>query len=192
MRKNKNQIIQAIDAKIITNGNINAVDTNRILKDILDCEELNHDNGSKLIPFHFWSPNVLADRKGAKLWYSFKGLTEQFVNFTFVIKISKPNVTSFNFISKDQSEIFEILSKIINPEIQNQMEFLVKIKNADEKVSNKFKKVFRTGSMSFEINDDRIIIQIESQELSDKLFAGDEIFSSITFHCPNFNFSDNK
>lgn len=183
----KAQIRSEINSKIITNGNIRATDTNKILNDILDCKELN-DTGSgvNVVPFHFWSPDPLKDKKGAKLWYSFKGFHELFVNFTFRIMIEESNVNSLSFVAENQSEIFEILSKIINSKIQDQMEFLVKIKNSTEAVIKQFGKKFRVGAMNFNMNNKGFIILIESQELNDNLFVGDEIFTSITFHCPHF------
>jgi hypothetical protein len=184
----KAQIKNEINSKIISNGNIRATDTNRILNNILDCEELNDKgSGGNIAPFHFWSPDPLQDKKGAKLWYSFKGFHELLVNFTFRIMIEESNVNSLSFVAEKQSEIFKVFSKISNPEINKRMDFLVKIENNDPKVIERFKKKFRVGEMSFSTNVNEFLIQIVSQELDDSLFSGDEIFTSITFHCPDFN-----
>ncbi|MDT3740686.1 MAG: hypothetical protein RO257_14440 [Candidatus Kapabacteria bacterium] len=182
--KTKSVIKQNIDAVIKTNGNIKAVDTNTILKDILDCQELNAvSTGSNVSPFHFFSQGPVTDQSGGQLWYSFKGFKEQFVNFTFVLQIKEANAKGFNFTFSNQAEIFDILNKI---GFNRQMDFLVKINNADPKIAQKFRKKFRVGSFSFDINANGFSAMIEGQELDDNLSPGDVIFTSIAFHCPEF------
>lgn len=182
--KTKSVIKQNIDAIIKPNGNIKAVDTNTILKDILDCQELNAGStGSNVSPFHFFSPEPVKDQSGGQLWYSFKGFREQFVNFTFMIQIKESNAKALNFTFVNQTEIFEILKKI---GFNKQMDFLVKFKNTDPKIAQKFRKKFRVGSISFDIKSNGFLVMIDCHEFDDNITAGDVIFTSIAFHCPEF------
>lgn len=184
--KSKTQIITAIDSKIIANGNISAVDTNAILKDILDCAELNTlPNPSDLKEFAFQGNSI--NNRGAELDYSLRGISGLFVNITLTIMIKETNVNNviFNFENK---EIFSELSSIIknNNNKENPLDFLVKIRNKNTaeiyKRLNQTPKNFRIGSLNFLLNNNSFNIIVESQEPNDKLFADDIISTSFILH----------
>jgi hypothetical protein len=182
--KNKVDIILEIDQIIKTGGDIKAVDTNTILKDILDCVELNEHGRSGASTFAFASKTALIDRRGAQLDYSIRGIVGSFANITFKILIKETNVNELNF-PNDNSQILKALEPIIDSEQSNQIDFLVKIKN--EQIASTTGKKFRVGSLNFVITKDLISIIIDSQELKDNLFNGDQIFTSFAIHCPKIN-----
>lgn len=183
--KSKNQIKAAIDSKIIAKGNISAVDTNAILKDILDCAELNTlPNANDLKGFSFQGNST--SNRGAELDYSLRGISGLFVNITLTIMIKETNVNNiiFNFENKD---IFSELSSIIkNNNKENPLDFLVKIRNKNTaEIYKRLKqtpKNFRVGSLNFLLNNNSFNIIVESQEPNDALFAEDIISTSFIIH----------
>ncbi len=183
--KSKVQIKTAIDSKIIANGNITAVDTNSILKDILDCAELNSlPNESNIKSFSFQGKST--DRRGAELDYSFRGISELFVNVTLNITIKENNVNNLIFKFEDQ-DIFSELSAIIkNNNKENPLDFIVKIRNKNTegiyKTIKQIPKTFRIGNLNFLLSSTAFNIIVESQEPNDKLFAEDIISTSFIIH----------
>lgn len=183
--KTKAQIILDINNKIVSNGNIKAVDTNAILKDILDCTELNQSGPATGIPtFSFASKAPLIDTRGAELNYSIRGIAESFANITFKILIKETNVNDLKF-TNNNIQIAKALNTIIDLGQSNQMDFLVKIKRVQSAPTNG--RRFVVANMSFAITDKNFSIKIDSQEANDNLFVGDQIFTSIAVHCPDFN-----
>ncbi|AUP79063.1 hypothetical protein [Flavivirga eckloniae] len=175
--KTKAQIVTNIDKKIITNGNIKAVDTNTILKDILDCKELNGQSSS-VSTFSFASTAAIRDNRGGTLNYSLRGVKDSFVNVTFKIAVLETNVNSWAF-AHNTPAIANALKSIMAPKLGFQIDFLVKIEN-QQLAAN---KPFRVGSLNFTYNTNNFNIKIDSQD-GDKLFNGDQIFASFTLHCP--------
>ncbi|WP_131797353.1 hypothetical protein [Chryseobacterium kwangjuense] len=179
----KRTIIAEIDNKIIPNGNILAKDTNKILKDILDCDELNSSGGST---DGFSFSGASNDDNGAKLSYSIRGIVGLFANFTIMISIPDQNVNNLSFPYEDP-KLFESLSKVmVNSE--NVPDFLVKIRNSQPDVI--FKKLglepkkYRIGCLNLRFDDKNLYFSIEGQEWEDSLFTGDSIFTSFTIHTP--------
>ena len=183
--KTKAEIILAINNKIITNGNIKAIDTSAILKDILDCIELN-DQGTAggVSKFDFASKVPLIDTRGAELNYSIRGIADSFANITFKILIKENNVNDLKFMNNN-TQIAKVLEFILDSAQTNQMDFLVKIKGVASAPTNG--KRFRTGNLSFSITEKSFLIKIDGQEMNDMLFAGDQIFTSIAVHCTTFS-----
>ncbi len=175
--KTKTQIITEINKKIITNGDIKAVDTNAILKDILDCTELNSQGGN-LSTFSFQSTAPLLDNRGGSLSYSLRGIIDSFVNITFRIAILETNVNNLTFLH-DNIAMANVLKSILEPKLANQIDFLVKIENRAQTG-----KPFRVGSLNFSYTDKEFFIKIDSQEANDNLLNGDQIFASFAVHCP--------
>lgn len=182
--KNKTVIIQEIDTIIKTGGDIKATDTNTILKDILDCVELNEQGAAGSSTFAFESKTTLKDPHGALLDYSIRGIEKSFANITFKIQIKENNVNDLKF-PNDNPQIMKALDSIIDSGQSNQMDFLVKIKKTQTGSTDG--KKFRVGSLNFFITKDLFSIKIESQEINDNLFNGDQIFTSIAIHCPKPN-----
>jgi hypothetical protein len=178
--KSKTQIITDINNKIIANGNIKALDTNVILKDILDCTELN--SSATISTFSYKSATPLNDKKGGRLSYSLRGVVDSFVNITFKIEILESGVNNLTF-THNNVKIFDSLKSIIeNPDIATNIDFLVKIENVSNPSTN---RRFRVGSLNFNYNQTSFNIKIDSQEINDNLLNGDQIFTSFAVHCPN-------
>ncbi len=179
--KSKTQIIANIDKRIITNGDIKAVDTNTILKDILDCKELN--GPSNVSTFSFKSETAIKDDRGATLNYSLRGVRKSFVNITFRIAITETSVNDLVFEHKIPEAIVKDLEEIMNTDLGNEIDFLVKIENKQSPV----KKPFVVGSLNFTYTNKTFDIRIDSQEPepNSHLFNGDQIFTSFAVHCPD-------
>ena len=191
----KAEIVVEINDIIKKNNKIKAVDTNKILRDILDCDELND-----LSLFHFFNPKPLEDGDNALLWYSIKIVKPAFVNVTLRIVIKVPGIgerPELKFKDEKIANVIDLL-KAYNEtnnfdliDYYSKMDFLVKIKNTKMEgnepfVKQKFKKKLRIANLNFSLLESSIVLKIESQELDDNLFAGDEIFTSFTLHCPRF------
>ena len=183
--KTKLQIKTAIDNKIIQNGNINASDTNAILKDILDCAELNTiPISTELKAFSFQGKSI--DQKGCELDYSLRGISGLFVNITLNILVKKPNINNFVFTYENQDIFAELKAIIQNNNKENPFDFLVKIRNQSTaeiyKTIKQIPKIFRLGNLNFFSNNGNFNITVESQEPNDKLFANDIIATSFIIH----------
>ena len=180
--KPKAQIIADINSKIISNGNIKAADTNAILKDILDCKELNQQ-ASNLSVFAFTNVSpIIAD--GGSLNYSLRGIVNAFVNITLKIEILTDVAGSFKFTHDDEKITEALKSIILNPETGSEIDFLVKIKKLRNQASN---GGFLIGNLSFMNIDKVFVVRIEHQNIENKLIKGDQIFTSFAIHCPKFN-----
>lgn len=146
-------------------------------------------------PFHFRNPNPVTDQFQNLLWYSFKGYYGGFVNFAFKLKMVENdgvNGKDHNFIL--DNELVNILEDILFhfPTVTDKLSFVVSSRNLirDEVP---FTKIYTATIDLF--NDAKakksgILLNFYNSSGSDKdvLFAGDEIFTSIQFHCPQFNF----
>ncbi|MBB6369158.1 hypothetical protein [Chryseobacterium shigense] len=179
----KRTIIAEIDTKIIPNGNILAKDTNKILKDILDCDELNSSGGST---DGFSYSGESSDDNGAKLIYSIRGIIGLFANFTVMISIPDNNVNKLSFPYEDL-KMFESLSTVmVNSE--NMPDFLVKIRNSKpDKIYKEWglaPKKYRIGCLNLRFDDKNLYFSIEGQEWEDSLVGGDSIFTSFAIHNP--------
>ncbi|SEG60953.1 hypothetical protein SAMN05421847_2940 [Halpernia humi] len=179
----KADIITNIDAKIISKGNILATDTNAILKDILNCDELNSGNTNSLETFQY--NGDLTDASGAIVSYSIRGITDLFANITLQIGIKQTLQGKLSLLVNNRG-LFNSLNSIIKNN-ENTIDFLVKIRNNKSaeiyrKLEIQPAKKFRIANLNFTFNARSLIILIESQELNDNLFAGDSISASFAIH----------
>lgn len=178
----KASIITDINNKIKTNGNILASDTNRILKNILDCNELNSTASIETFEYQ-----ASVDIGIGTISYSIKGFTGLFANITLIINVKESNSNVFN-VPFDNKKIGESLDTIIKSK-NNEIDFLVKIRNkSTNKVYSALNiqpaKTFRIGNLNFGFNASSLVISVESQEPGDKLVSGDSIATSFTVHTP--------
>ena len=181
----KAAIISKIDSKIITNGNIKAVDTNAILKDILDCQELNNT-----VPTFSFKGKELASSPAdaGRLSYSIRGIAGSFVNITFKISVDKDGSQIFDFPS-DNKDLVKITNLIIDSAQSNQLSFLVKVGPPSESSTNL--PDFRIANLNLLIADKGFTFRIKCLNLgaiggNSILNKGDVIFTSIAIHCPVF------
>lgn len=182
--KPKAAIKTDIDNKIITNGDIKAIDTNAILKDILDCQELNNP----VTTFSFKGKDVKSNPSDfGQLNYSVRGVVGSFANFTFKITVGR----GFEFFDfpNDNKELVKILKNIIDPAQSNQLNFLVKAgpPQSDSTSTGNFK----VANLNLLVTDDKFSFRIKCLNLgaigaNSALNEGDVIFTSIAIHCPIF------
>lgn len=177
----KANIITNIDAKIITNGNILATDTNAILKDILNCDELNSSNSLDTFQYQ----GNAAIKQAATVSYSIRGITGLFANITLQIAIKQDNINNLTFPHKNP-DLFKSLSSVIK-NTQNTIDFLVRIRNESSAEISKKLGIspvvnFRVGSLIFNFDEKNLSVFIESQIQNDNLLAGDSINNSFAIH----------
>lgn len=182
----KATIISDINSKIITNGNIRAADTSRILKNILNCDELNAQNPQNALQDVMFADGPI-DIGTAIISYSIRGFVGMFANITLDINIKENNSSNFN-VPYNDSKITTFLDTIIKNN-NRKSDFLVKIRNQNTKgIYNNLsapQKVFRIGNLNFGYGSNKkevLQISIESQEVNDKLFNGDSISCSFAIH----------
>ena len=183
--KAKATIISTIDSKIITNGNIKAIDTNAILKDILDCQELNNS-----VPTFDFKGKELASAPAdaGRLSYSIRGIAGSFVNITFKISVDREGLQIFDFPS-DNKELVKITNAIIDPAQSNQLSFLVKVGPPSESSTNI--PDFKIANLNLLIAEKGFTFRIKCLNMgavggNSMLNKGDVIFTSIAIHCPIF------
>lgn len=187
--------------KLETNDAIQDDTITKLTKEITnignDIDGINQDLALIGKPFYFWNEFPVKDQIGNYLWYSFQGFQRKSVNFTFKIKIiandDQPGL-DHNFILDD--ELVSILEKILYdfPNGSDRLSFVVSAKN-NMNVGNvsTINKIFVTTLDLFQddaTNKKGIVFNFTSLEGIDKGFLalGDEVFTSIQFHCPKFNF----
>jgi hypothetical protein len=140
----------------------------------------NQDQGN-LVPFHIFSLTPVVEQRKNLLWYSFKGLAKQTVNFTFKILINKFSGELAFKIDNDMQILSEILSQFNN----DRLSFAVSVANPKSENANP-----RIWTMTFAIDFEKNIIVFNFFNIQEENFLkpGDQIFTSIHFHAPNFNF----
>lgn len=177
----QNTSINTITTKINTIESINVNQTDRIV--VLE----NKPTAPSLIPFHFWKPGPVIGANNSLLWYSFKGIKGLSVNFTFKIKIAE-NIPGVLFFPLDD-EVFKAVRSILDPAVQEDLSFVVAINNSENRVSttgNIFNPRIWTAYLRFE--DKGVLFHLFNLPEKNTLRFGDEIFTSIHFHCPEFKF----
>lgn len=134
------------------------------------------------VPFKHWSQSSLTDNdNNSILWYSFRGFRENTVNFTFRIFFpTEPNSTNFHY--KLNPSIFNDLQTIISKGLGSTMTFVVSV-NTLEGVSKQL--VATTFELYGTEENGEIRFNFDRETSFD---AGDEIFTSIQLHCPQFMF----
>lgn len=177
-----------VEAKITAindGGNNSAAEVRSVLTDLLNyTENVPVSVNPNVDFFHYWEENPINDVDGfSSLWYSFKGIKKQTVNFTFRFLLIKPptgkEIIEFYYDFPD--EIITELKSIIL-ENGDELKFIVPGCYQDfysnHVCLNLFIKegkqiVFRFSNTNFNSNN---------------YDNGFSIFTSIHFHCPAFNF----
>ncbi len=177
--------VEAKIAGISDGGNNTAAEVRAVLTDLLNYTE-NTDTGGQLPLFEFWEEMSVKDEKNnGSLWYSFRGIEKAYANLTFRLLINESNAT--NFIFRLDSKIMEVLGTFFQQpmsEIQQAMSFVVSL------TDTKGKRIPRIWVLFFQMEKDRLILMLKKDAASnDRTQQGDEIFTSIQFHCPPFNFN---
>lgn len=182
--------VEAHDSQFTTiNGDITSIEN--------DITIINEELALLGKPFHFWNANPVSDQFQNLLWYSFKGNYGGPVGFTFKLVIVEDdgvNGKDHNFILDD--ELVQILKDILFhfTTATNKLSFVVSSKNLIREEEVPYTKIYTATIDLF--NDDKtkksgILLNFYNSSGLDKdfLITGDEIFTSIQFHCPGFDFS---
>ena len=198
----RDEITSKINSKIVKDGNIRAVDTNEILRDILDFSNTgitqnttninnidqrvivleNKPETDNYKPFSFWDANsLLSEKDTANLWYSFRGIENTSVNFTFRLVIREANVTSFIF--RIDPKISETLNSFFQQFHNAFMSFVVSVTDVEKQTQRIW-----TMDLRFRKDDLKINLKKETAGTNDTIRQWDEVFTSVYFHCPPFNF----
>ncbi|MBB4804818.1 hypothetical protein HNP38_000090 [Chryseobacterium defluvii] len=176
-------------AAINDSGNNTAREVRDVLTGLLEYTETVPvpGSGSDVDFYHYWEPTSISDPKGAQLWYSFKGISKQTVNFTFRLLIKESNSNNFNFplnekLAKELRSIFLTPKNMVNP-----MSFTVSLNNANPSTGGAANP--RTWTMYLFLKENTLNMMLAKEKmLQDGIKAGDEVFTSIHFHCPEFEF----
>lgn len=175
--------VEAKIAGINDGGNNTAAKVRAVLTDLLDYTE-NTDTNGQLPLFEFWEETaVQEDKSKGLLWYSFRGIERTSVNFTFRLIIKEAGATSFMF--KIDPKIYETLNVFFQQYDNAMMSFVVAVTDFGKKLN-------RVWMMSFRLREGILIIVLkkEAGETNDTIRSEDEVFTSIQFHCPPFNFDE--
>ncbi|EJL75842.1 hypothetical protein [Chryseobacterium populi] len=176
--------VEARIAAINDSGNNTAKEVRDVLISLLDYTE-NTGTGAQLPLFDLWDENPLDDPKGGRLWYSFRGIEKTTVNFTFRLLIRESSVTNFQF--QLDPKIIEALTPLFQQYDNTVMSFAVPVTDIE-------KKTWRVWTLFFRIVENTLRISLKPNPFTtnDRIQAGDEVFTSIQFHCPPFNFDEKK
>jgi len=173
--------VEAKIAGINDGGNNTAAEVRDVLTNLLDYTE-NKDANVRLPLFEFWEENpLLSEKDTANLWYSFRGIENTSVNFTFRLVIREANVTSFTF--RIDPKISETLNSFFQQFDNALMSFVVSVTDVEKQTQRIW-----TMSIRFRENILRISLKKETAATNDAIKQFDEVVTSVYFHCPPFNF----
>jgi hypothetical protein len=208
MAKLKSQIVTEINNLFVTQGNITAVETSTTLKDILDCVELNDKGDLTGIESRLTSVESVNGTQNSRLtvlelnsnnqgrfsfeatfqnptvngFFSFRGLTNHFVNVTLRIRIMESFSGTITFSSGQLAELKSMIDGTIDYASNYLLNFLVTITN--EQVATQVDNYFRIANLNLHFLDDNtLIIRVQNyQNEPVGLNSGDEIYTSIALH----------
>jgi hypothetical protein len=164
-------------------GNNTAVEVRDVLTELLDFSD---ERSNDLTPYHIFQKDSVKDPRGAALWYSFKGIKNQTVNFTFRVTVLESGISGLSL--KIDPKIFEELKLILASFNNSNLSFTVVVVNKTPDGNNPEPRVW---SMLLDFDIPKTVINFKFFNTVEKnaLKNGDEIFSSIHFHCPEFDFT---
>ncbi len=180
-------------------GNNTAAEVRAVLTDLLNyTENISFPPTQNVEFFHFWTEdNPVIDNLKNVLWYSIKGIKDQWVNITFRIQINNNesseglsnNIFSFPLNEKD-IKVLEYLKNIM-PLNKKNVRFIVPYttlineQRIDYPLSTSI--YFQENNIIFDFNN-----VIASERKSEIEIAKGNAFSSVSFHCPPFSFLKGK
>ncbi|MCF2219898.1 hypothetical protein H9Q08_11315 [Chryseobacterium sp. PS-8] len=199
----KAQVIAKIDT-INDNGNNTAREVREVLNEILNyTENVPFPETEKVEFFHFWTEDKpVVDKMQNTLWYSIKGIKDQWVNITFNIRILNPEKSIQNASSIkedvffDNIYIFPLADKDI--EVLNYLENIVPLNMKSVRFIIPYTASINGQIMDYPLStsiyfrEKNIVFDfnyvIGGEKKSEMGIEGGKAFSSVSFHCPPFNF----
>jgi hypothetical protein len=184
-------IIEKINA-ITDNGNNTAAEVRKVLANILDFTKNPLTTATSNVPFfHFWKEQFVRDNLNNQLWYSFKGIEGQWINFTFRIVIgntgvktggNSTNIFKFPLDNKDFGliPIFSKITELNQPTVRFIIPFTTK--NGENLWDYPL-------STSIYIEEKNIVFDfnnIINGNFSEIGIATGKATSSVSFHYPKF------
>lgn len=162
-----------------------------VIKNSTEIEIIKQDLSTVGESFHFWSAEPIDDNaRISSLWYSFQGVYEKTVNFTFRILLkSREEEPGMNHDYPLDNLIIRALEGIISyiKEAKHKMSFVVSCTNATRGIPKILTATF--DFVKDEKNNNKgIRFNFYDQEGKEALIEEDEIFTSIQLHCPQFIF----
>ncbi len=176
----RQEVLDGIET-INDNGNNTAQEVRTVLRSLLDYTE-NDDMpnpGNNVDFFHFWTEDGPVENDLFSIWYSFKGIQKQTVNFTFRIESRGESFNDFSFNVSD--EIYETLINIVEQRNDNlPLRFSVPVFDRFE-IDNR-----EVGFLRLDLSTPNLVsLTIDSEMQRTTPIS---VFTSIHFHAPKFNF----
>jgi hypothetical protein len=178
----RQEVLTAIET-INDNGNNTAQEVRTVLTALMDYTENDTAIQNNLETFHYWDEGVpLEDRRGGRLWYSFRGYSDRGdgetgakVNFTFRLLIRESGLNDPAF--QVPEEVFKMLTEVV--EVEESLTFAVPMQHPQFNLSA--------------VVPLRLVLKAPNQlgmiiETEDRLLDQHSIFTSISFHSPKFDF----
>lgn len=168
--------------EISDGGNNSAAEMRDVLTDLLDYTENVPSTGSNVEFFHFWDENPITDNNNlSQLWYSFKGINKESVNFTFKFILLEPDPKKgTDFYYKLDDKLLEVLKNILFG-TEDDLRFIVPGCYND----------FYSNHVCLNISliENTLRFRFSNNNFDQNNYDnGFNIFTSIQFHCPPFNF----
>lgn len=185
------EIVNKING-IADNGNNTAAEVRSLLQDLLDFTKNPTTTTPAVDFFSFWTnASPATDKSNNKLWYSFRGIKEKWVNFTFRIEIisNKPevgaiskNIYKFPIPDKDV-DLVTIMSKIAKPN-EPTVRFVIPFTASSQEVT-----LDVSLSTSIYIEGKNIVFDFNSRidrQGQELMIVNGVATSSVIFHYPDF------
>lgn len=168
-------------AAIEDKGENTAFEVRDVLTELLNYTE-NQPNVTNLIPFQI---SGTAEEAGDKLLYSFRGLENQTVNFTFKIMFNGKSKGPYKF--PIDPNIFTKLKNIVPiPSIEN-FGYTVVVNNYNNDIVNRLQLVRPSiWAMNLKFTSNEVVFNFFNIFEKNLFKSDDEICTSIHFHCPKF------
>jgi hypothetical protein len=185
--------VEAKIAGINDGGNNSAAEVRDVLSNLLDyTENIPFPSVQDIEFFHFWTDDKpVSDKLQNILWYSIKGIKDQWINFTFTIEINKTsasatsnssnNVYAFPLQDKDL-KVIEYLKNIVllnEPSVRFLIPYTTMLNEQliDYPLSTSI--YFQDNNIIFDFNNNLMI-----KNNSELGIATGKASSSVSFHYP--------
>lgn len=175
--------------EVISTINTNLEDNNLELEDHED--RIDALEQSTYLFQHFIENPITDDKNRLNFWYSFRGVKNGYVSYTFRMAASNEirgkYGESFTFDLSSAPQLITALNSVLSNVNNKHLSFIVGFANFSKSPDYK-----RTAAITFYLNDNKLVHEIypmDQVDTTDTIFlAGDEIFTSFELHYPLFKF----